>query len=101
MESKMLRGRSISMMRGFLKEEVYVDFEEKEIEDLAVFYYDLVTSIIKEVEAEEQERINIQVIRDKEAADMKEKGIIDASNATSVDLAGGPKALDNQTIYRG
>ena len=56
---------------------------------------------IAEVEKEEEQRLAAQVIRDKEAGDLKAQGITDASDATAVDLMGGPAAVDNNTIYKG
>jgi hypothetical protein len=32
---------------------------------------------------------------------LKAQGIIDASDSFAVDMAGGPNAVDNSTIYRG
>lgn len=102
MNNELLRTRTLDIMCGFLKEEVYKDnLDEKEIAELCVFYYDLVESVKENVIEEDNNRLSLQVKRDKEAADLKAQGIIDASDAFAVDMAGGPHAVDNSTIYKG
>ena len=90
-------------MSGFMKEVLYEgqDITEEDAENSAALYFDLVQATIAEVEREEDERVTTQVVRDKEASDLKDQGVTDASDAFAVDMMGGPTALDNKTIYKG
>jgi hypothetical protein len=103
MNKDMLREKSIKLMSGFMKDVLYDGQEVSEEEALsnATLYFDLVEASIAEVEKEENNRLATAVTRDKEASDLKAQGIIDASDSFAVDMAGGPNAVDNSTIYRG
>jgi len=103
MNNELLREKTITLMSGFMKDVLYdgQDIAEEEVLNSAALYYDLVEATIAEVKKDEEERLTTQVIRDKEAADLKEQGVTDASDAFAVDMAGGPNALDNRTIYKG
>lgn len=90
-------------MSGFMKDVLYdgQDISEEEVQNSAALYFDLVEATIAEVKREEEARLTAEIVRDKEAADLKEQGVTDASDAFAVDIIGGPTAIDNKTIYRG
>ena len=82
-------------MVGFLEDKkVYGDdFNKEDVTHTCFLMYDLVTGFADALMKAEQEAIaNI-------AKSFDGKGTIDASNPDQVDLAGGPKAIDNQTGF--
>lgn len=103
MDNELLRTKTITLMTGFLKDVIYEQEEltEAEAKDSATLYYDLVKAAEAEVNEEENKRVSAAVIRDKEAAELKAQGVIDASDSFAVDMAGGPRSIDQNTIYRG
>ncbi len=103
MNTDTLREKSIKLMSGFMKDVIYdgQEITEEDALNSAALYFDLVQATIAEVEREEEERLATAVVRDKEAADLKAQGIIDASDSFAVDMAGGPNAIDQNTFYKG
>ena len=103
MNADLKRTKSIKFIAGFIQEILYKEenLTEEQAMENATIYHDMVLGCIAEVEKEEEMRLQIEVIRDKEASDLSAQGIIDASNATAVDMMGGPAAVDNNTIYKG
>ena len=103
MNADLKRTKSIEFIAGFIQDVLYKEegLTEQQALDNATIYHDMVVGCIAEVEKEEEQRLAAQVIRDKEAGDLKAQGITDASDATAVDLMGGPAAVDNNTIYKG
>jgi len=103
MTNDLLREKTITLMSGFMKDVLYdgQDISEEEVQNSAALYFDLVEATIAEVKREEEARLTAEIVRDKEAADLKEQGVTDASDAFAVDIIGGPTAIDNKTIYRG
>lgn len=103
MNEELLRTRAIELMSGFMKEVLYADQEltEEEAQQQAALYFDLVEATKAEVISNEEERIATQVARDKEANDLKAQGIFDASDASTVDLMGGPSFIDENTFFKG
>jgi len=82
------REQSISLMADFMRDELYKgqDLSREELLHTAAIYYDLVEQVTLALEKAEK-----QVMAAVKA------GQIDASNPDSVDLLGGPKALDKET----
>jgi hypothetical protein len=103
MNAELLRTKTITLMAGFLKDVLYENEEltTDQATDSATLYYDLVQASEKQVNEEEDQRLAAAVTRDKEAAELKEQGIIDASDSFAVDMAGGPRSINQNTIYRG
>jgi hypothetical protein len=91
-----LRDEVIILMIGFMEDVLYKgsDVPKEDIVDTAAVYYDVVTSMQKEVKRklEDDEAI---------AAALQKTGLVDASNPTQVDLVGGPRAIDESTVYKG
>jgi len=103
MDNNLLREKTINLMTGFLKDVIYEQEQltETEAKDSATLYYDMVKASEEQVIEEENKRISAAVIRDKEAAELKAQGIIDASDSFAVDMAGGPRGINQSTLYRG
>jgi len=103
MNAELKRIKTITLISGFIQD---VLFKEEQLTDeaaleSATLYHDVVIGCRAEVEKEEETRLATQVIRDKEAGELKAQGVVDASDAFAVDSMGGPAAIDNNTIYRG
>jgi len=103
MNADLKRTKSIKFIAGFLQDVLYKEenLSEEQATENATIYHDLVLGCIAEVEKEEELRLATEVVRDKVAADLAGQGLTDASNATAVDMMGGPSGIDNNTIYKG
>jgi len=103
MNADIKRTKSINFIAGFIQDILYKEenLTEEQAKDNAAIYYDMVVGCIAEVEKEEELRLATEVIRDKVAADLAGQGLTDASSASAVDMMGGPRAIDNSTIYKG
>lgn len=97
------RTKTIKFIAGFIQDILYKEenLTEEQAMENATIYHDLVMGCIAEVEKEEELRLATEVVREKAAAELASQGITDASNATAVDMMGGPSAIDNNTIYKG
>lgn len=100
MTNEQIREETIRMMVGFMKDKLYGDQEisERDLEDTAAIYYDLVKGIEEAVIDEETRKAAIAAGAASASEQIKEEGLIDASNATQVDLMGGAKAIDRSTF---
>ena len=103
MNADLKRTKSIKFIAGFIRDILYKEegLTEEQAMENATIYHDMVVGCIAEVEREEEARFMAEVARDKAADELASQGITDASNATAVDLMGGPAAIDNNTIYKG
>ena len=91
-----VRDTVVDVMVSFLKDKVYVDQEvpEEELVHTCYLYYDLVNTVKEEV----LETLDKEMRAAAKSAFSK-AAPIDASNPDQVDLAGGPRAVDNQTGF--
>jgi len=103
MNADLTRTKTINFISGFIQDLLYQEenLTAEQANDNAAIYYDMVVGCIAEVEKEEELRLATEVIRDKVAADLAGQGLTDASSASAVDMMGGPRAIDNSTIYKG
>ena len=92
MDTNIAREKVIELMVGFMADELYAgqDIPKEELINTAALYYDLVTTCNQAI-----------IDASNEAAKIAEAGYVDASNADQVDLMGGPRAIDNSTMYKG
>jgi len=98
-----LRNESIKLMMGFMEDVLYKDqaITKEDLADTATIYYDVVVAMQKEVKNIEEREIAAANAAAADALEIKEKGLVDASNATQVDIMGGPRAIDESTLYKG
>src|SRR5210317_588391 len=100
MTPEMVREETINMMIGFMKDHLYVgqEISEEELLNTAAIYYDLVNAVEKAVLDREVERASLAA---GVSCTSLLEGIVDASSPTQVDLMGGPRAIDKNTMYKG
>ena len=96
MNEDTLRNNVIQVMTGFMKDRLYEgqDIDPDDLTQTAAIYYDLVMSAREVYVKAEKEAVKASKAASK-------AGLVDASNATQVDLMGGPRAVDNNTTYKG
>jgi len=105
MNNDELREKTIELMTDFMMDVLYKgteNLDRKDVADNACIYYDLVAECQKQIKMVESEEA-IRKIAAQAQLDGKSspKGVVDASNPTQVDLMGGPRAIDNSTVYKG